>query len=326
MRHFCTLFDKNYLYQALALYKSLEIYCNKFNLYALCMDDIAYSMIIKISKTGRTNLIPIFVSEIETDEVKSIKNRFSRFQYFAIWQPLICQYILDQYKVDLITYIDADIMFFNDPEILFKELNNYSVSVVPHHYTPEFDQTDVSGKFCVQFNAFRNDEKSREVLDYWKGCCFMYYKWMPSNLPGQLSLDYWPEKFECVRVIQHLGAGVAPWNIQQYEITNQNETIMVNGSPMVFYHFHEFAWGSDGRPFLSSYPLPDTAVKFIYQPYVVILMEIEGWVLSIDPTFVYKKMVRKTSLRENLMSRLLGRVSGFYGGKLREKMKVYSPS
>lgn len=256
------------------------------------MDDIAYNL---IKKTGRANLIPISLAQIETDESKALKRRVTYFQYCAAWQPLICLYILDQYRVDVITYIDADIMFFNDPEILFKEVDGCSASVVPHRFTPKFDLTTLSGKFCVQFNAFRNNTKSRDVLQYWKECCFNNSKKKPECYLGQLSLDSWPEKFAGVRVIQHLGAGVAPWNIQQYEITRKNEKVMVNGDPVVFYHFHEYAWGKDGRPFLSSYPLPDAAVEYIYQPYAAILKEVEEWVKLLDPAFQYRKKARKRS-------------------------------
>ncbi len=325
MRYFCTLFDKNYLYQGLALFKSLEANCSEFVLYALCMDDIAYDL---IKKTGRKNLIPISVTQIENDESRAVKQRVTHGQYCAVWQPLICLYILNQFKVDLITYIDADIMFFNDPEILFKELDNYSASVVSHNYTPFFDNTMSAGKYCVQFNVFRNNAKSRDVLQYWKECCYKYSKDKPGYYPGQLSLDNWPDNFVDVRVIQHLGAGVAPWNIQQYKITKKNGKVMINDSPVVFYHFHQYGWDEDGHPFLSVYPLPNTAVKLIYQPYTTILMEIEEWVQSIDDTFHYKKVVRKQkqNLRGKLVSCLPYGIGRYYKEILRPKFKKYCSS
>ena len=75
MRYFCTLFDKNYLYQGLALFKSLEASCSEFTLYALCMDEVAYNL---IRKTGRLNLIPISLAKIETDESRAIKRSEER--------------------------------------------------------------------------------------------------------------------------------------------------------------------------------------------------------------------------------------------------------
>lgn len=318
MRYFCTLFDKTYLYQALALYKSLAANCREFRLYALCLDEIAYNL---MEKTGQANLVPISLAKIENDEIKAVKQRITYWQYCAAWQPLICLYILDEYKVDLITYIDADTMFFNDPEILFKELDNCTASVVPHRYTPQFDQTPVSGKYCVQFNAFGNNTKSREILKYWKACCFKNSKKKPNYFRGQLSLDRWPEKFASVKVIQHLGAGVAPWNIQQYKITENNAKVMVNESPLVFYHYHQYAWHKDGQPFFSSYPLSEAAVKYIYRPYTDILREIEKWVKSLDHTFHYRKEVPKPNLRSLLVSCLPDGVRRYYREILRPKLK-----
>lgn len=289
MRYFCTLFDKNYLLQGLALFRSLESNCNSdITLYALCLDDVAYDLIAKI---GETNLIPVSLANIETDECRAVKQKVTRGQYCAIWQPLLCLHILDSHSVDQVTYVDADILFFNDPELLFLELGDCSASVVSHRFPPGRDQSAISGKYCVQFNTFRDTEASRNVLHYWKECCFEYSSQRPTYYPGQLSLNNWAEKFDGVREIQHIGAGVAPWNVQQYEINEANGEVMVNGVPLVFYHYHEFAWEVDGRPFLSTYRIPRSAVKLIYQPYTDNLNEIEAWVQSIDSEFRYKRSV-----------------------------------
>jgi hypothetical protein len=317
LRYFCTLFDKHYLYQGLALFQSLEANCSRdFTLYALCLDDVAYDLIKRIAKA---NLVPISLANIETDESRAVKQRVTRGQYCAVWQPLLCLHILDAYKVDLITYVDADILFFNDPEMLFKELDDCSASVVPHRFPPGRDQSAVSGKFCVQFNAFGNNRKSRDVLQYWKECCFEYSLHKPTYYPGQLSLDRWPEKFEGVRVIQHLGAGVAPWNVQQYEISNNNGRVMVNGTPLVFYHYHEYAWEKDGTPFLSSYSLPGSAVKYIYQPYTAILREIEEWVQSLDATFRYKRTVQTPNVAGRRVGGILNRIRRYLRKILRPR-------
>lgn len=48
----------------------------------------------------------------------------------------------------------------------------------------------------------------------------------------------WPERYERIHVLQHIGGGVAPWNHDQYVFSRQNGHVFVDGKPLVFYHFH----------------------------------------------------------------------------------------
>lgn len=290
MYHFCTLFDKNYLFQGMALYRSLERHSGDFKLYVLCMDQVAYDMINKINQP---DLVPIHLSELEDDETRIVRQRTTHGQFCWVCQPLVCSYILDHFKVDMITYLEADSMFFADPAVLFEELDGFSVSLVPHRYTPKYDQSKLSGKYCVQFNAFKNDPDSREVLQYWRNCCFKYTKDKPLYVPGQITLDEWPERFACVKEIEHLGAGVAPWNVQQYLLAKTDEGLKVNNVPLIFYHYHQYGRYDDGSHELGYYSLARTVIDEIYVPYVKSLNEVEQWIKSINPAFTYRKEKKK---------------------------------
>jgi len=289
MRHFCTLFDKNYLIQGMALYRSLVRTVKEFKLYVLCMDQIAYDMIVKI---GKTDLIPVNLSEIEDDQALIVKGRTTHGQFCWVCQPLICTYILDHFKADMVTYLEADSMFFSDPTVLFKELEGYSVSLVAHRYTPRFDNTKSAGKYCVQFNAFRNNPEAREVLAYWKKSCYKYTKDKPTYYPGQTSLDDWPKLFKGVKEIEHLGAGVAPWNVQQYTLGKSERGITVNDVPLIFYHYHQYSRYEDGSHELGAYPLKKDVIEYIYIPYMKELDEVEKWIQKSDPAFLYKRVIK----------------------------------
>ncbi len=290
MHHFCTLFDKNYLFQGVALYRSLLRTTKQFNLYALCMDQTAHDMLRKLNQP---NLIPVPLSEIENDETRIVRQRTTHGQFCWVCQPLICIYVLDHFRADMVTYLESDSLFFSDPTVLFKELEGYSVSLVPHRYTPKFDNTKNAGKFCVQFNAFRNDPQARQVLSFWKSNCYKYTKDKPLYFPGQSTLDAWPEQFKCVREIENIGAGVAPWNVQQYAIRNTGNGTYVNDVPLIFYHYHKYCRYDDGSHELGPYPLTKEVIDHIYAPYVKELDEVEKWIQSIDPTFIYRRELKK---------------------------------
>ena len=91
--HFCTLFDKNYLFRGLALHKSLLKNCPEFKLWILCMDDITYEILIKM-QLDKVELIRL--SEFEDHEL--IKTKISRTQVEYCWTctPSLLLYILER--------------------------------------------------------------------------------------------------------------------------------------------------------------------------------------------------------------------------------------
>ena len=41
-------------------------------------------------------------------------------------------------------------------------------------------------------------------------------------------------------MLQHRGANVAPWNVGDYRLSEQDGAVYVDGVPLVFFHFHGF--------------------------------------------------------------------------------------
>lgn len=284
-RIFCTLFDKNYLYQGVALYHSLVRHSRDFKLYILCMDSPAFELLEKMKSDS---LIPIRVEDLMTPELAAVRQRTTHGQFCWVCQPLICQFVLDRFGADMVTYLESDSLFFSDPEVLFDELGDRSISLVPHNYSSEFDNSATAGVFCVQFNAFRDDARARAVLASWKESCFMYDKSRPHTYPGQTCLDRWPDEFEGVAVIQHRGAGVAPWNIRGYRL-EPDTTPRVDGAPVVFYHYHQYGRFRSGAHDLGSYPMTRQVVDCFYRPYVAALREAERAVRARDTSFAYRR-------------------------------------
>jgi hypothetical protein len=300
MRTYCTLFDKNYLYQGVALYESLRRFSSDFKLYALCMDPVAHRTIAKMNDES---LVPVSVEDLLTPHLSALRDRTTHGQFCWACQPFLCEFVLSEYGHDMVTYLEADSLFFYDPEILFDELADFSISLVPHGFSPEFDQTRKSGVYCVQFNTFRRDATSSQALNYWKDRCFEYTKEKPLAYPGQLCLNDWPKRFDRIKVIENPGAGVAPWNVQHRTITYRHSVPYVDGVPVVFYHFHQYGRYEDGRHELGVYPLTRLIVESIYGDYVRALAAAEQRVRSLEPDFHYRKTYKNVkSLRETVAS------------------------
>jgi hypothetical protein len=324
MRNYCTLFDRNYLFQGMALYRSLVRHTSNFRLFALCMDETAHDLVKAMESI---TLVPIGISELLNPEIERVRGHTTHGQFCWVCQPLICEYILDRFDAGMVTYLEADSLFFSDPEVLFDELGEDSVSLVPHNFSAEFDNSAEAGLFCVQFNTFRNDEVGRRVLAYWKKSCFKYDKATPNEYPGQTSLDDWPRRFGNVRVLRNLGAGVAPWNVRGYLLEMVDAVPHVNGMPVVFFHFHQYGRYKSGAHELGGYPLAKNVVEYFYAPYISELRQAEASVRAVDAAFEYRREYAELpTFRVLLTSLSAGALISYLNvikRKLRQRFNVY---
>ena len=242
VRNFCTLHDYRYLTRGLALYESLRENVKQFQLFVYCIDDDTYEILRCLA---RPNLIPIRFSEIENDRLLSVKTTRSLAEYCWTATPFTLLHALEAYSLKDCTYLDADIYFFNDPKVLFDELGSNSVGITPHWYSLAYDQSKLRGKYCVQFNYFKNDKDGLHVLNWWADKCIEWCSAIPEDgkFGDQKYLDQWIDKFCGVHEFSNRGGGVAPWNVQQYEVSNRETLELYDKNErgkfsLIYYHFH----------------------------------------------------------------------------------------
>ena len=224
MLNFCTLFDSRYMSRGMAMYESLKKHCNNFHLYIFAFDDPCYNF---FKKNAFDNITIISLNEFEDQELLRIKPTRSKGEYCWTCTSSTILYVLNNYPVDNCTYVDADLYFFASPQILIDEIGNNSILLTEHRYTPEYDQTKTSGKYCVQFMYFKKDARGIKALQWWRERCieWCYNRMEDGKFGDQKYLDDWTERFEGVHVLKNLGGGVAPWNMQQYTFYKENNKL-----------------------------------------------------------------------------------------------------
>ena len=170
-------------------------------------------------------------------------------------------------------YVDADIFFFKNPQILLDEVGEKSVLITPHNFLPQYDQSEISGKYCVQFMYFRNNKEGLEVLNWWRERCIEWCYAEPEDgkFGDQKYLDDWLTRFPQTHELKNEGGGVAPWNSAAYKIED-GKIYKKNGEvfDLVFYHFHGFTLLDRDRISLAprNYQIKNDAVKNIYEKYI----------------------------------------------------------
>lgn len=293
MNYFCTLFDSNYLAKGLTMYDSLYRACREFHLYLFAFDDIAYNIVTDLAME---NVTVISLSDFEDSDLLRIKPTRSTAEYCWTATSSTIMYCLNRFNIDHCVYIDADLYFYSDPVVLTEELADNDVLITEHRYTPEYDRSVLSGKYCVQFILFRNSINGLRILEWWRKSCieWCYARVEDGKFGDQKYLDDWLDRFEGVKVLEHSGGGVAPWNVQQYDLKSKKGKI--SGSEknshdqfdLVFYHFHNVnnhLINGFNEFNLGSYFLEKKIIRLIYKPYLNELKKKDKLLKMIDNSF-----------------------------------------
>lgn len=284
---FCTLFDSFYLDKGLVLYNSLERNCKNFKIYIYAFDDKAFEV---LTSKHLAHAVIIHRSELEAEYpiLNKLKKERSKAEYSWTCTPVSIEYVLNKYGEDNCTYIDADLYFYSDADVLHAEIQNSKANVVitPHRFTNSLKDRRLqnrSGKYCVEFNYFDNSDNSRKALTWWKGRCFewCYHIYEKDRMGDQKYIEKFPALFEGVHELQNLGGGVAPWNLAQYEFVDNDECSGVpilreratgKTFPIIFYHFQSMRYVNENYIIIRSETHSAKTKDAIYRPY---LQEIE---------------------------------------------------
>jgi hypothetical protein len=240
MMTFCTYFDINYLSRGLALYSSLREHALPFRLHVLCMDTAAFD---SLTTLALPEITPIALEDLERRQpaLLAAKTNRSRIEYYFTCTAALPLYILDEWQdVDIITYLDADLFFFESPAALFDELGAGSVGIVAHRFPEALKDREQYGIYNVGWVSFRRDKTGIECLTWWRDQCieWCYDRVEEGRFADQKYLDQWPSRFDNVVVLQHPGANLAPWNIDNHVIDEKNGQVTVDSRPLIFFHFH----------------------------------------------------------------------------------------
>jgi hypothetical protein len=254
--HFCTYFDGNYWSRAASLLDSLDRHCPSFTLHMLCMDDVSFE---KVNALGRSHVVSTRLSELERalPELMRAKSSRSLLEYYFTCGPAFIRYVLDRNPaVDVITYLDADLYFFHDPQPLFDAFQGHSIGVIAHHLPtirkrriftaynlPAFRRRRIrEGKYNVGWLNFRRDADGIACLEWWRDRCleWCYDRYENGKYADQLYLNQFPLLFQGFYEFTHHGANVAMWNVGEYRFSLRGNSVYVDDDPLIFYHFHGF--------------------------------------------------------------------------------------
>jgi hypothetical protein len=146
----------------------------------------------------------------------------------------------------------------------------------------EVKEFEPVGYYCSCWESFKNNTNGRRVLDWWHNSCmeWCYASFEEGRFADQKYLDKWRSMFEGVRELTNIGANIAPWNIQKYDLGMNEGIIKVNDKwPLIYYHFHSFKMNLTNYEYIITgdrenfYKIPENVVEMVYTPYIKLLKE-----------------------------------------------------
>jgi len=282
VRQYCTYFDHRFLDRGLAMLRSLRRVDPEALVSVLCLTPACHRVLAQL-REPRVTLTTLADFERDNPDLVAAKDtRCLRDYYFTLSGCIAAATLADAAPGDIVTYLDADLLFHASPAPLFDAMANASVGLVGHRFHWWARRLEKYGRFNVGWVSFRADATGRAAARWWRDACI---DWCYGCVDGdryadQKYLEHMPAKFPGVIEIKHPGANVGPWNICRHSIEHgTGGALMVDGGfPLIFAHFSGVR--EAGRDiFLCSHlsylgPFSETVRTGLYKPYLAELKRI----------------------------------------------------
>jgi hypothetical protein len=281
-RVYCTYFDHNYLSRGLALYHSLQRHAPGSRLWVLCLSDACHRTLLALDLPA---LLPVRLADFEAadSEVAATRAHRSPIEYYFTCSPAWMLFVMQrEADAEWVTYLDGDLFFFDSPGTIYDELRDASVAIIPHRYTSKLQKLRKFGTYNVGWVGARNEPDGIAVIEWWRGKCI---DWCHDYVDGerfadQGYLNWFPRQFSRVKVIENIGANLAPWNVGNYRVEFRGNRLLIDAiHPLVFFHFQGLRKGLRWFIFNSHRfyraPFSRDVRNHIYKPYVDELLAIE---------------------------------------------------
>jgi hypothetical protein len=256
MNTFFTLCSNNYLAQATVLGASVKQH----------EPDAAFIIVLVDKKTADVDyaaipfeVLPMGDIEPRTDELAA---KYDIVELNTCVKPRVFEYLFTERGAERVIYLDPDIRVYAP----FTELDHVfapgavNVAVTPHALTPiPFDGKSPTDNHILRFGVYNfgfvalaRDEETLRLASWWKERTYTagYIKPEEGQFVDQIYGNLMPVIFRGVGIVRHEGYNMAPWNLHERTLTREGTAgrFLVNGKPLVFFHFSSFRIDSGELP------------------------------------------------------------------------------
>ena len=304
VRHFATYFDRHFLSRGVALHASLLQHSSPFVLWILCFDEETARVVTDL-ELEHVRLLHLTELERADPALLSVKSGRLTHEYYWTCGPAFLLHLLDRDpEIDNLTYLDADLFFFDDPTPIFNELAGNSVLLVEHRRIKEPDDPRDVGRINMGLVALSRTSNALACVRRWREQCleWCFDRHEDGKFGDQSYLDEWPDRFADVTILKHRGGGLAPWNVMGARLRLEGGRLFNHDVPVLFYHFSKLRrvnrWLYETHDWrFHRHELAGLARQQLYLPYVRALHTAEKRLRTVGGFASQQKVDRSPSLR-----------------------------
>jgi len=295
MSVYCTFFDHGYLAQGLALWDSLRRHEPDAVLVVLALDADTDAILRAIAPPA-LQLLSLDGLLAADPQLAAARVNRDRREFAYTVKPCLCRYLVPQGEPGaVVVYLDSDLYFFGSPRVIQHEMGDHSVLIVPHRYPAWHDGSREYGRFNAGLLAFRNDAAGCACLEHWRMRCLDSCALLAggASYGDQKYLDEWPARFGAsAKISENSGLNLAPWNWARHRCEVLPEAVMVDGVPLVVFHYARFRqisvrWFDSGQ--LEYGIMPLRLRSRLYGEYWSALQKAENLVRSVRPDYALSR-------------------------------------
>jgi hypothetical protein len=240
-----------------------------------------------LNSTGLKNVNLVKLEELEwaCPDLTRVRGERKLVEYYFTCKPALIGFLLKTNpRVDRLTYLDADLYFFADHSLLNDELSAASIAIVEHRFASNLQSLAVTGRYNAGWISIKRDPAGLACVEWWQQRCIEWCYDKPDNgrYGDQGYINEFSRLFDNVATVAHKGANLAPWNIGSFSISLDNGRVVVDGEPLVFFHFHGLrqlrSWLFDSGFNGYQVSMDKTTREKIYRPYVRLLHQFKQYI------------------------------------------------
>jgi hypothetical protein len=208
--------------------------------------------------------VPGTFDEIETVDCLGITNleawlfKHNVVEVCTAVKGLYLERLLQRNDCEGVLYLDPDLLMVSSlKNAVLDQFDSHSILLTPHLLEPEVTRQAIvdnelsalkHGIYNLGFLGVKSSPQGRSFASWWSSRLqeFCYIDFDSGLFTDQRWVDLAPAYFTEVGILRDVGCNVASWNLTHRHIEGSlQDGLLVNGQPLVFYHFSGFDSGAN---------------------------------------------------------------------------------